>query len=208
MDSGLLKGLKTDEFPRGKDLSLTYLQRGAERLYKMVHRTGLLNPDLIIGNNQGGMAVAAMMNKWFRKPLGYVQTEHAEVSEKGTRKLGRRVKYVSLPREIPHSSEQAGEKLAVKGILVIDTKLKTGDSAKAIHDLLRREYGDDVTIAYAVVLGYGGWNGRRWKIWHKKFPWFVRFVPKDLNVYVSYYTDLNADDDTIPEPIQHLGQRR
>jgi hypoxanthine phosphoribosyltransferase len=54
----------------GESLSLDYIRDGASTLCNMLERGRDFVPDIIIGVNQGGMAVAAAMNKHFQKPGG------------------------------------------------------------------------------------------------------------------------------------------
>lgn len=192
---GLLRKAKPSRF-RKKMLSLDEMWTGAEILCKLVERKDNFDPGLLLAANQGGMVTAAVMNRRFRKPVGIVSSAV---------KQGQRViKYVSLPSEVESTGKlkAAKKKLTREGILVVDTKLKTGDSAEGIDAVLRREYGEDADIRYAIVLGYGGWGPSRWKVVDPHFRWPIQFRPKGLKTYVAYYTDLDPQDDNIVEKVR------
>lgn len=172
-------------------MTLEDYREGAEILLDIIDRRDSFDPEIIIAVNQGGMVVAAVMNKRWRRPVGVVYV----ASVKGKKVI----KAISLPCEVGPStlseSETPGIKLQPsrpKRILVVDPKLKTGDSAEKIQELLLQAYGQDqdIDIRFAIVLGCDGWKPSRWKvIYHSAYEWPILFKPKNLEVYVAYYTD-------------------
>jgi hypoxanthine phosphoribosyltransferase len=175
-------------------LSVEDMRTGAGILYGLVQSKVNFQPDVLIGVNQGGTVTAALMNQHWGKPVGTVYTAVTEDR--------RVVKYVSLPFEVESRSSPKGgnKKMKPKRILVVDTKLKTAESAEGIEAFLRREYGPDIKIRYAVVLAYGGWSPERWRVIHSApFEWPIQFRPKKLEAYVAYYTDCDPERDNIKE---------
>lgn len=195
----LLEKIKPQKF-RKKVLSLEDYRAGAEILRDLVEWHHNFAPEILIAVNQGGMATAAVMNKHWRKPVGVMYT----AAERGVRVITD----ISLPIEIEPLAGTAGHEIKLlpsqpKKILVVDPKLKTGESAERIQDILQRAYGQDVDIRYAIVLGYGRWERSRWKVIHPTpYEWPVRFKPKNLDVYVAYYTDCVPPPDKITEELR------
>lgn len=195
----LLEGIKPQLFDKSV-ISLEDYRDGAEILLDQIERKDSFDPEVIIAVNQGGMVVAAVMNKYWRKPVGVAYT----AAEKGKRI----VKFISFPVEIKTQPSAAGTDIRLhpstpKKILVIDPKLKSGDSAERIQALLSEAYGDDLDVRFAVVLGYGGWESERWEVvYHSPYEWPVRFKSKNLEVYVAYYTNCDPPPDIIGEELR------
>lgn len=185
------------EIFRKRTLSMEDMRTGAQILCNLVERRDNFDPDLLIAANQGGMVTAAAMNKHWRKPVGVVYS-----AVKGGRRV---IKYVSLPYEVASSEESRGgrRKLKPRGVLVVDTKLKTAESADGIQAVLRAEYGENVEIRYAIILAYGGWKPSRWRVDRSAaFTWPIQFRPKSLKAYVAYCTDVDPQDDRIEEEVR------
>lgn len=203
----LLERIKPDSFPLNKTIiTLEDYRKGAEILLDQIESRDSFDPEMIIAVNQGGMVVAAVINKSWRKPVGVAYT----ASEKGKRV----VKTISLPGEIEGSldSSNIGIKLnpaKPKKILVVDPKLKSGSSAERIQELLYQAYGRDIDIRFAIILGYGGWRASEWEVvYHSAYEWPVRFKPKNLEVYVAYYTDQVVPPDIIKEEVRPGGRNQ
>lgn len=205
-DVTFLERIKPQRFDK-KIMALEDYRNGAEILLDMVDRRDSFDPEVIIAVNQGGMVVAAVMNKRWRKPVGVVYI----ASEKGKKVI----KAASLPCEVESCSASTNPKVNLhpslpKKILVVDPKLKSGDSAERIQELLIQAYGQDVDIRFAIVLGCNGWKPSRWKVvYHSAYAWPILFKPKNLEVYVAYYTDADQVDEEvrsgvrIPKEITH-----
>ena len=191
-DRKALADIKPKKFDKDS-LLMEDLRDGARTLYDMVKRRDNFNPDLLIASNQGGMITAAIMNKELGKPVGIV---HSAVS--GHKRV---VKHISLPYEIGGANENGGKnKITPSNILVVDTKLKTAESAVGIKQVLLNEYGPDLDIRYAIVLSYGGWKPSLWQtVPSHPFDWPIRFRAKNLQAYIAYYTDCEPKKDTIME---------
>ena len=170
-----------------KILSVNDMIKGAKTLRRMVVMNGVM-PDIIVGLNGGGLIVAAAMNAIFMRPLGVIDFRNAMVT------------YVSLPHV-------AGDNEKVKPphrqILVVDTKLKSGDALESSKNIIQAEYGKEgVNIRYGIVLGYGGWNRSRWKPDLISRSWPIQFRAKSADVYLACYTETLPDEDDIIEELR------
>ena len=192
--AALLETMKPKRFDK-KIIELEDYRSGAEILLDMVDRRDTFDPDIIIAVNQGGMVVAAVMNKRWRKPVGVISI----ASKKGKKVI----KNVSLPCEVVSLATSAGPTIELqpsepKNILVVDPKLKSGDSAERIQELLVQAYGKDVEIQFAIVLGCGGWKTSRWRVMYQSaYAWPILFRPKNLEVFIAYYTDSDQVDEEV-----------
>jgi hypothetical protein len=171
---------------QGTLLSPKHNQQAAEILCALAQLDGFAgNSDrplgLIIGVNPGGIDTAVKINRMFQKPFGTINTIRRENGET-------EITDTSLPDEKP------------KGILVVDAKWKHGNTVRAVHAKLKKEYGQQVKIHYAVVLGYG----QKWKSINKAFELSYGMHPNDkVTVYVAYHTDIDSRNfDPIVEELR------
>lgn len=142
-------------FP-GSEINLKCHLRAARTLGKLAHesdffRHTVVRHHLIVGLNLGGLATAIAINAEYQKRLGFVAVIWG--------KKGREFVEYNLPDfERP------------PWILVVDTKLKSGENLKFVRDHLIDRYTSDSVepqIAFAVVVAsddYPNWadNARPW----------------------------------------------
>lgn len=153
---------------------------GAERLRElMADGDDVFEPDLVLALNQGGMATTAMLKRWMKAPVGVAFTEL---------RRSRRVLSLSLP-----------DMSRVRRILLVDTKLKSGDSALNVMTELLRSHAYEFHLA--ALVAYGAWGLPRWT-----FPNGVRWPATfglsgyELPTYATYHTSWQGRSDPYPEP--------
>lgn len=178
------KGVDRELYPRvfqGDVLSTAHLQIAADRLFRMTSRAEF-TPDLIVGLNEGGTVVSAILRKYLRMPMGMVSTK----GDRG-RPGAKVVELVSLPQ--PERD--------YRNILVVDAKTKTGASLHVVNNRLAREYSG-AEIHYGIVLAYAPWE--RFHRWSQKMPWVVTF--EGLTCYMVFCADMAPEHDTIKETVR------
>jgi hypoxanthine phosphoribosyltransferase len=175
-------------FPGAQDLSADVVVAAADRLRDLIG-AGDFRPGLIVALNEGGMILAAGLARHYREAqIGSVFTAFTKRQKQQVRDVDQQ--RVALP----------GQTKKRKHILVLDTKLKTGESALNTVRYLRKTYrGADVRLG--VVLASGGWeDGGVWK--NLDAPaWPVVFQRDGVEIptYVAYYTDCEPTRDAYHE---------
>ena len=157
---------------------------GAKVLREQIADGGdIFQPDLVVALNQGGMATCAMLKRWMAAPVGVAFTDL---------RLSRRMLSLSLP-----------DMSAVRRILLVDTKLKTGGSALNVMTELRRSQPFEFCLA--VLVAYGRWEKPRWEFpngarWPAAFRFPLSDEQPELLTYVAYHTASTGQSDPYPEP--------
>lgn len=176
---------------REPELTSAVLRRAGDRLCDLVGRYQY-DPDVVLAVNQGGLVVtAAMMKRWHNTKVAVGCVFCSKQPDRPYE-----IKFSALPGKPDKNGRW--KRSRPERILIVDTKFKTGGSAKATYEFLRRTYGEGVTIRFAVVLAYVGWRSR-WAPHSEVFPWPASLAADNqIRAYIAFYTDKNSDD--IPEP--------
>jgi hypothetical protein len=164
---------------------------GAELLQGLLNDGGEnFRPDLVVALNQGGMITAALLKRWLGAPVGVAFTALGEARD---------VLSLTLPdRE---------DLNAVTTVLLVDSKLKSGQGALNVMNAMNR-LREDRPFAFrlAVLVEYGRWEPPRWS-----FPNDVRWPALlhldadngrgyDVPTYVAYRMASEDRTDPFPEP--------
>jgi hypoxanthine phosphoribosyltransferase len=171
-------------FPGIEQLSADVVVGAARPLHDLIVAGTQFAPSVIVALNEGGMILAASLAPHFREAqIGSVFTAFAQRHIDGRPAQVRDVdtQRVALPQP------PAGKEM---NILVVDTKLKTGESACNTVEYLRKTYpGAEVRLA--VVLAYGGWQvGGVWPdLDLRAWPATLQIRETRIPTYVVYYTD-------------------
>jgi hypoxanthine phosphoribosyltransferase len=177
-------------FPRTHELSADVVVATADRLRDLIG-AGDFRPGLIVALNEGGMILAAGLARHCREAqIGSLFTAFTKRQKRHLRDVDEQ--RVALPGRLASKNR--------KQILVLDTKLKTGESALNTVKYLRKTYhGADVRLG--VVLAYGGWeDGGVWtNLDAPAWPVVFQRDKVEIPTYVAYYTDCKPTDDRYHE---------
>jgi hypothetical protein len=91
----------------------------------------------------------------------------------------------------------------VQRVLLVDTKLKTGDSVSRVVAALRDRLvkRKELDIRLAVLVAYGAWPSPRWEFPNDvRWPATLRLDVCDVLTYVAYHTTSLGLSDPYPEP--------
>jgi hypothetical protein len=171
-------------------LSADTIVRGAEEFLsgRPPRRDGFW-PDVVIGVNSGGMIAGGIFGERGRLPVGVVWTYHDQ------RKRALDLERTFLP------SVDTNENV---NVLIVDAKVKSGDSIALVVDHVKKIYGAGTEIRLLVTLVYGGWEDRPEIEPPTGHFWPVVFrlggdASRPLPLYATYYTNRKKEDDDIRE---------
>jgi hypoxanthine phosphoribosyltransferase len=140
-------------------------------------------PELLVALNEGGMVACGLLRERLAAHVGVAFTS-LDVSPR-TNEF-RAVEFFALPQT------PASRAARFRRVLVVDTKLKTGDSAANAITVLRQRLKTS-EIRLAVLMAYGPWDSSRWTFRGPHWPVTFRHPRGDMKTYVVYHYDYPAD---------------
>jgi hypoxanthine phosphoribosyltransferase len=169
-------------------LSADQITEAAERFLddKKMPSVDLFAPDIVVGVNSGGTFAASIFCE---------RKKTIKMGTIWTKRDGRSNRLIdAIKTWLPESS-----KAEPRRVLLVDSKLGTGDSVRIVVDFVRKKWPHaDIRILAALV--YGGWKDNDKLTFKEKNQWPVYLESAGISFYALYYTTRSKDQDDIEEP--------